>query len=188
MNEDRKKEKGFPWVIVGLVSLPFIGLVALASLPLLRPDLPRVKADRVNWTRYTHAGLGVSLDVPESLHIEESSDNVSMSLDGSGLVFISWISENDADDRGLWGGRQPNGDTKLGGVAGKKYVYDHFDALAGVHTIAHVVPFRDKFLALEFRTRRITVFEELGLIRGTEDRDLNQAELRMLNSFRFESD
>ena len=188
MNDKRDREKGFPWFWITLVGLPLVGLVVLAVLPTLRPDLPQIDANRTAWSRYTHEELGFSLDVPDAMNAEQDSAGIVLSLDGSGLVFVSYISESEADDRGLWGGRESVGDTQLGGIAGRKYVYDHFDALAGVHTIAHVVPWRDKFLALEFRTRRTSLFEELGLIRVAEDRELNEAELRMLNSFRFNSD
>ncbi len=190
MNEQRKeKPRRFPWLaITALVAVGLAGVGIVASLPLLRPDLPTVDAASVNWTSYSHEGMGIALEVPDAFDIEEEPYGVRMYYDGSPLVMISCISETAADDRGLWGGREPTGDTELGGVAGKNYVYDHFDALAGVHTIAHVIPYRDKFLALEFRTRRISVFEELGLVRVAEDRQLNEAELRMFSSFRIESD
>ena len=187
MNDKHDREKGLPWFWITLIGLPFAGLIVLAMLPTLRPDMPRVDASRTTWSHYSHQELGFSLDVPDAMKIEEGSEGIVLSVEGVGLVFVSFISESEADDRGLWGGRDPAANTQLGGVAGKKYVYDHFDALAGVHTIAYVVPWRDRFLALEFRTRRTSLFEELGLIHVSEDRELNEAELRMLESFRFNS-
>ena len=70
-------------------------------------------------------------------------------------------------------------------MKGKKYRYGHFDALFGVFTVSHVVPWREKYLALEFRTRRMSIYEDIGFIKTSVDRDLNRVELRMVESFRF---
>ena len=72
----------------------------------------------------------------------------------------------------------------LGERAGKKYVYNHYDALAGVRTHAWVVPHRGRRLALEIRTRRVSMLEEFGIVAGQEI-EPSEVSLRIVGSFRF---
>ena len=41
---------------------------------------------------------------------------------------------------------------ETGGQERYRYVYDHYDAIASVHTISCVIEYKGKFLGLEFRT------------------------------------
>lgn len=56
---------------------------------------------------------------------------------------------------------------ELDGRPGKKYVYDHRDGPFRARTIAYVIPYRDKYLGLEFQT----------------DRELYAVQLHILASF-----
>ena len=186
MSTDRRRYRKtfFAWMIFfGICFLALVGYVA--SIPYFSPELPQVELNDVQWQTYTNSKLGFAFDYPDAYNLEtREDDDVALRLDGSNLIVISHLTQQQADSRGLWADHKPVEDIELDGRAGKKYDYNHFDIFAGVHTISYVVPYKQKFLAIEFRTRRASVFESLG-IKPRYDRELNEVEKKMLASFRF---
>ena len=189
MNRDRtKKTRETRWPPFLVLVLPATGLLALISLPLLRPDFPDPDDQSLNWRIYQNQPLGFQMEVPQEYHIEEIDDEVRMSFQDTTLVSISLLDFEAAQQRGLWASHHPDGEFVLGGISGHHYSYHHFDLLFGVHARAVVVPYRDRFLALEFRTRRISILEDLGLVARRKDRDLNDRERRMVESLSLVGD
>ncbi len=138
--EPENRKNHIPYgVLIGLMLLPVAALATLAIRPLFQPGLPQLDQQPVAWTRYSRPHRGFSLDVPDSLGIDEQPDETVMSLDGENIVLISHLSRVQADRCGLWADHRPVADIRPGDVDGKEYVYEHVDLAAGLHVIAHVV-------------------------------------------------
>ncbi len=134
MNRDRtKKTRETRWPPFLVLVLPATGLLALISLPLLRPDFPDPDDQSLNWRIYQNQPLGFQMEVPQEYHIEEIDDEVRMSFQDTTLVSISLLDFEAAQQRGLWASHHPDGEFVLGGISGHHYSYHHFDLLFGVH-------------------------------------------------------
>lgn len=138
-----------------------------------------VGADEVGWRTYTNRKLGYSVSHPDALEPQEHGAEVlfrgagplglHLPFVGGVPALVRWEGEAEGRRRGAWFGTEPAGPITLDGVAGLKYVYVHHDGPSPAPTIAYVVPFRGKFLALEFRS----------------DGDIDRVQQRMLDSFRL---
>ncbi|MEE8156043.1 MAG: hypothetical protein V3T53_13910 [Phycisphaerales bacterium] len=171
-------------LVVGLFFAMLIGFAV--GTPYFRPELTTPGPEPVSWTTYVDDRLGFAVDLPSNFVADVGSDSsgVRFRLDGTSLVLIGWMDEAQADDHGLWADHDPVGDAELDGVAGKRYVYNHFDAITGVRTHATVIPYRGKFLSLSMRTRKASLLEDFGL-KPREDPPPNAVQQRIAASFRF---
>jgi hypothetical protein len=128
-------------------------LVSLGLLAACRGEAPPAPdAETVQWRDYHASELGVSLRVPSSFDVDEQGPEVSFrSEEGPTAFRLVWVTEQDADERGLWAGHDGARAT-LAGHDALLYDYDHADFGRRVRTIAYVVPWRERYLGLEFRT------------------------------------
>lgn len=117
------------------------------------PALESLNTDTLTWAAYTHPAVPYSLRYPEVFTVEEEKAGSVFFRYGCGVpVVVRFHDEKEGRRRGAWFGHDPVQDIQLHGHAGKKYIYDHNDGPFSARTVAYVVPFRDKFLGLEFRT------------------------------------
>ena len=130
-----------------MVGATLLLLGACRSVPPTAPD-----AARASWRTYSDTQGGYSVSYPDAYDVDEHGGGVLFRHEGYPVVSISHATEEQADDRGLWADHDPVGDAVLGGRPGKKYVYDHHDALSYMRTVSFVVEHRDRYLGLEFRT------------------------------------
>ena len=175
--------------LLGLALLMGLGvLIALGSILFyLDSELPVPEPSEVRWTRYTNQEVGFWLELPSVYLPDVSPDghSVLFRFRGTPLVHVTWTDEASARQRGLWARHDPVARIELGGRPGKQYIYNHFDGPLGMRTYAYVVPHRERFLALEFRTRRTSLLEEFGLKRSPET-EPDQLCQRILGSFHLQ--
>jgi hypothetical protein len=190
MSNERRKQRAWPlWLFLpgGAVAL-LVGYVALN--PLWYPDLPNIEIEQAIWTTYTHPDLKYSIDYPDALVVAQDGGEVTFSSHGTPIVWISHLTIAEADRRGRWADHEPVANIRMAGVAGKRYIYNHFDVGEGVETQAWVIPYAEKFLAFEFRTRRVSCLEELGLVSAprSSSHNIDAIATRMVQSVRLASD
>jgi len=150
------------FVIAGALAL------GLALFVLLPRELPRLDPATASWMTYEHEALGFSCELPREYRAETDEDGVRFRFEGAPLVSISLTTRERAADRGLWGEHDPVGETELGGRPGALYRYEHYDGPFGMPVVSYVVPYRGRFLAVEFRNT-----------------GLDAVDRRVLGSFRF---
>ena len=106
-----------------------------------------------NWVAYENQNLGYRLKVPNAYAITQSGDfYVRFSYGFRSPVIIRYTDESEAANKGLWFGTSPVEPGSLGGIEGQIYAYTHYDGPVGARMVSYVVPYRGKYLALEFRT------------------------------------
>lgn len=115
---------------------------------------PNPESASVRWQTYTDPRLGFSFEHPDVFEVSNDREGRGLILryDGYPVVSVGHYSESEADSRGLWAGREPQGAIRLGGRPGVRYVYDHSEVLSSMRTVSYVVEHDGKFLGLEFRT------------------------------------
>ena len=123
-----------------------IGLVACRAEAPPAPDVSTVR-----WREYHADELGVTLRVPSTFDVDERGPEVGFRSDGPIALRLVWVTEEEADDRGLWPGHDGRR-TSVAGRDGVLYDYDHRDLEQRSRTIAYVVPHRGRLLGIEFRT------------------------------------
>ena len=106
------------------------------------------------WSTYTNDAVGYSVDHPEALAVESFNDgqDIAFRYQGSPVVRVVRVTEDQGRRRGLWVGHAPVGTTPLAGREAKRYIYEHDDGPFVLRTISYVVEHGGKLLALEFRT------------------------------------
>ena len=70
---------------------------------------------------------------------------------GFPLIVVNYVDEREARNRGLWVNHDPKETISLGGKAGIKYEYTHYDAVFGMPVQSFVVEHGGKLLGIEFR-------------------------------------
>ena len=150
-----------------------LALLVSLLLPLLigcteEKSLHSLNVDSLSWTEYTNREVRYSLRYPTVFTVDDdAADNVFLRYSGAPPVVVRFIDEEEGRRRGTWFGHNPVEDIQLASRSGKKYVCDHWDGPFRARTIAYVIPYRDKYLGLEFRT----------------DRELYPVQERILSSF-----
>ncbi len=157
-----------------------LGVLGFALAGCARESTATVHADEVGWRTYINKQLGYRLEYPDYLAPYDHGPEVIFRtpgplpfrtpFTGSVPALVRWETEEEGRSRGAWFGADPAGEVTFGGRTGTKYVYVHHDGPSADPTVAYVVPFRGKYLGVEFRT-------------GGE---LDAVQQRMLESFRFE--
>ncbi len=127
-------------------------VAACEGTPPPAPDL-----NTVVWERYRDDQIGFSVEHPDVYETDRHHGGVLLRHDGYPVVAISYADEDEADRRGLWADHKAVGNVELAGITGKRYVYDHWDGPAYMHTVSFVIPWQGRYLALEFRTKNETL-------------------------------
>ncbi len=123
------------------------------------------------WKTYHNESVGYSLDYPAVCSVHEYDDGgVIFRFDGGPILCVSYLTERAADKRGLWADHDPVAEAALDGRSGSRYRYDHYDGPMYMHVTSYVVAHNGRYLGLAFRTAH---------------EDLNVAQTRVLESFRF---
>ena len=127
-------------------------LVSIGILAACQGEAPPAPdAASVQWRDYHAAELGVSLRVPSTFDVDEHGAEVAFRSEGPTAIRLVWVTEEEADDRGLWAGHDGQR-AAVGGREGMVYDYEHRDFERKSRTIAYVVPHRGRLLGVEFRT------------------------------------
>lgn len=146
----------------------------LISIGLLgcRSEAPPAPAASVELSTYHGRDLDVSVAYPSTFTPDERGPEVVFRNGGAPAIRIVWVTEEEADDRGLWAGHQ-GAPATIAGRAGMVYDYDHRDFERFTRTISYVVPYRGRWLGLEFRT---------------DEPELPEAYQRVLESLQLEAE
>ncbi len=116
-----------------------------------------VDPDLADWAEYHHVGLALTLQYPSQYAVQEYGDagEICFRMNGVPALWVHHLTEEQAGERGLWARHEPGGHGELDGLPATRYEYDHPDGLQVSRTISWVVPYRDRFLALEFREMNV---------------------------------
>lgn len=126
----------------------------------------------VHWASYTNDVVGYAVEYPDTYQLCEHHGGADAQLRHGRhpSIVIHWVREGDGRSRGLWPKAAPLEPIQLGGRAGQRYVYDHYDGPFYMRVVSYVVEHRGRQLGLEFRTNR---------------EDLDPVQQHVLDSFRF---
>jgi hypothetical protein len=126
----------------------------LPAIGCTMPDPVEPETGTFEWATYENNTVGFSLEYP-GVYVAETQE------DGNAVLFraergvpvkVYWTTEAEAEGNGLWFGKTPIGEVTLAGVAGQLYEYAHCDGPLCSTMKSYVVPWRGRFLALEFRS------------------------------------
>lgn len=133
---------------------PFWGapLLLLAACSTPDPEPPAVGS--FEWISYQNDSVGFSLEYPDAYRADTEDDgrSVFFRAERGVPVKVYWTSASEADGRGLWFGETPVGEITLSGHRGHLYEYSHCDGPFCSTMKSYVIPLRDRYLALEFRS------------------------------------
>ena len=136
------------------------------------PGPKTLDPDDVHWATYTDSTLQYSLEYPDVYTIKKEGDDVVFQYEGRTAMQVVFVDEETGRRRGLWFSNEPSGEIQLGTIEGQRYVYDHYHGLFYSRTITYAVPYKNKYIGLEFRKNK---GESL----------LDEVELKILASFKF---
>lgn len=148
MDDERaSKPRRAGWIPVALTAGALFFQGCLSA-----PDTPQ--AGTFEWKSYRNERMGVSLEYPGAYEPDEwaAGADVAFRLKGAPAIRLTFRTEEDALHHGLWAEHQPVSDVTFAGRAGKRYEYNHYDGPFGSPVLAFVIPYKGKYLALEFRT------------------------------------
>ncbi len=103
------------------------------------------------WVSFEESDL-FSCDVPQACVISRRENGRFFVIEHQNQVLakIHWLSEDEGQGRGLWFEHEPVNEEWLGGIQGKAYHYKHSDGPFYAQTSSVVVPYGERYLALEF--------------------------------------
>jgi hypothetical protein len=132
--------------------LPISFCVILGACGFRAP--PSIDPDAVGWLTYTDTSLGISVPYPDIYRVESSDDGSYVAFRHRSFtpMIIRFVDEQDGRQRGLWFASKPAGESLLGGVPAQRYIYKHYDGPFGARMIAYVIPYKGKYLGMEFRS------------------------------------
>jgi len=115
--------------------------------------LEAIPQEDVHWKDYRNPAMGLALSYPDPYEIQRESGEFVFFLHGDRTAArLNFVTEREGRSRGLWFGNASTGDIQMAGRVGQRYDYTHWDGPFGDLTIAFVVPYRDRYLGLEFRS------------------------------------
>ncbi len=149
----------------------FSVLAVLLGAACTMPDPPAPTQGTFDWTSFRSAEVGFELEVPDDYRadVESGGHAVLFRAERGVPVKVYWTTEAASGDRGLWFDEDPVGPAMLAGREGQLYEYLHCDGLFCSRMKSYVIPFRDRLLALEFRSNG----------------DLHEVNRHILESFRI---
>jgi hypothetical protein len=114
---------------------------------------PHLQPGSFGWADYAVPALGLALSYPDVYVPQAEGDAYVAFRHGRFMpLIIRFVDEADGRQRGLWFGHPAVNAIDVGAIAGQEYVYTHYDGPFGARMIACVIPWKGKYLALEFRT------------------------------------
>lgn len=118
------------------------------------PDPPEPETGTFEWSTYENRTVGFALEIPGVYQAETQEDGhaVLFRADRGVPVKVYWMTEAEAEGRGLWFGKTAVQEIKLAGIEGQLYEYKHCDGPLCSTMKSYVVPLRGHHLALEFRS------------------------------------
>ena len=118
------------------------------------PDPLPPEAGSFEWLAYENETVGFTLEYPDAYTADTETDGRAVFFRGErGVpVKVYWTSAREADGHGLWFGESPVSEITLAGHEGHLYDYSHCDGPFCSQMKSYVIPLRDRFLALEFRS------------------------------------
>lgn len=127
-------------------------LLLLAACSAPDPQPPAVGT--FEWVTYQNDSVGFSVEYPDAYTADTEDDgrSVFFRAERGVPVKVYWTSAREADGRGLWFGETPVGKITLSGHRGHLYEYSHCDGPFCSTMTSYVIPLRDRYLALEFRS------------------------------------
>lgn len=111
-----------------------------------------LRVDELTWVDYKNPVAAYRLQYPTVFGVDQEAGGTVLFRYCGVPALVRFTDEAEGRRRGLWFGNEPVADITLAGHAGKKYLYTHYDGPFGVCTVAYVIPYRDKFIGVEFRT------------------------------------
>ena len=165
LRKSSKSYQNFPLLIFASATIFINGCT--------QPYPRALDSTNIEWATYSNRQLNYSMKYPNIYSKSEEKDGkeVVFKYDGITAMRVVFVSEEEGDSRGLWVGNKAVEKIEMGGQEGYRYVYDHYDAIASVHTISCVIEYKGKFLGLEFRTA---------------NNMLDDVQKKVLNSMEFE--
>ena len=120
---------------------------------------PALSMSKVEWATYSNEQVGYTVQYPAAftLHNRNNGRDLLLSHDGFPVVTINYTTRQEAGSRDLWADHEPVGNIELADKSGEKYIYNHFDGPFYMRTFSYVIEYKDRFLALEFRTKNDSV-------------------------------
>lgn len=129
--------------VAGVLPALLAGCQAKAPTP---PD-----AAAVEWRDYVDRELQVAFAYPADFDVKRQGDDVVLRSGGKPAIRLIWVDAERGRKRGLWFGN-PYTPATVAGVKGERYEYEHYDGPVRSRTISYVIPYRGRWLGLEFRT------------------------------------
>ena len=128
--------------------------IAIVLIGCSQPIPKSLETGTFGWVTYSNTQLAYSLKYPDIYTKSEERDgkDIVFQYDGITAMRVLFVSEEEGTNRGLWVKSKPVEEIEMAGVKGYRYVYNHYDLLASVHTISCVIEYKGKLLGLEFRT------------------------------------
>jgi len=108
----------------------------------------------VEWTTWTNAAAGYSLEVPDVYEaaVEDDGNAVFFRWGGTVPTKVYLTDLESAKRHGLWVDEEPAGPTTLAGQSGTRYDYTHCDGPFCSRVTSFIIARGDRWLALEFRS------------------------------------
>lgn len=138
----------FSCFAVASLSLTFGILACRSSVP-ANPHI-----NEVQWKKFVSQDLGFSLQYPAEYirQQRDGKDDIFFRYRGSPVLVLRYCDEQYGRSHGLWFGHDAAEEILRGSRKGSKYIYFHGDGPFYVRTVAFAIPYRGKYLRLEFRT------------------------------------
>jgi len=137
-----------------LILVAAIGSSVLLAIGCTMPDPAEPEAGTFEWSLYENNSVGFALEYPDVYEAETEEDGNAVLFRGErGVpVKVYWTTETEAEGHGLWFGETPVAEVTLAGLEGQLYEYTHCDGPLCSTMKSYVVPWRGRFLSLEFRS------------------------------------
>ncbi len=137
--------------------LILISAIAGSLLPAIgctMSDPAEPETGTFEWSTYESNTVGFALEYPDVYEAETQEDGnaVLFRADRGVPVKVYWTTEAEAEGHGLWFGESSIEEITLAGIEGQLYEYAHCDGPLCSTMKSYVVPWRGRFLALEFRS------------------------------------
>ncbi len=165
------KNFNFRRYTISLFVIFSLALTFLTGCSLQGPE--ELDWSKVEWAVYENPELGISMKYPDVYKVrEDERQGILFKYKGKLHMAIRYVNEKQGKRDGLWFNHPVSGHTELGFRDGSLYIYDYFTGPFFTRTLAYVVEHDDRYLGLEFRTRK-------GVL------DLDDVQSEILYSFKF---
>lgn len=109
--------------------------------------------EALTWVEYAEPAVGYRFSHPDLMTPMSQAASVLLRMPGHGVpALVRFTTEAEGRRRGAWFGHPAAAAATLAGRPAEIFDYTHWDGPVGDRTLAYVVPWRERWLALEFRT------------------------------------